>query len=128
LGLAAIVMSLAHWVEFQQPVRYSTWQTVVQQELPYSLLNIQSSFDHVPSYGASLLLTPLKLIERLAALIPPPRRHRDCYYGVLAPNAPRLALARGPSLWALPVDDHSELETNPQAQPAPDYEFDQRVA
>ncbi len=30
--------------------------------------------------SVSLLLTPLELIERLAALIPPPRRHR--YYGV----------------------------------------------
>ena len=34
------------------------------------------------------MLTPLELIERLAALIPPPRRHRYRYYGVLAPNAP----------------------------------------
>ncbi|MBK7675959.1 MAG: transposase [Candidatus Accumulibacter sp.] len=33
------------------------------------------------------MLTPLELIERLAALIPPPRRHRHRYYGVLAPNA-----------------------------------------
>jgi hypothetical protein len=34
------------------------------------------------------MLTPLELIERLAALIPPPRRHRHRYCGVLAPNAP----------------------------------------
>jgi hypothetical protein len=34
------------------------------------------------------MLTPLELIGRLAALIPPPRRHRHRYYGVLAPNAP----------------------------------------
>ena len=34
-----------------------------------------------------MMLTPLELIERLAALIPPPRRHRHRYYGVLAPNA-----------------------------------------
>jgi len=33
---------------------------------------------------------PAFALERLreAALIPPPRRHRDYYYGVLAPNAP----------------------------------------
>jgi hypothetical protein len=36
----------------------------------------------------SLMLTPLELIEPLAALIPPPRRHRHRYYGVLAPNVP----------------------------------------
>jgi hypothetical protein len=35
----------------------------------------------------SLMLTPLELIERVAALIPPPRRHRHRYYGVLASNA-----------------------------------------
>jgi hypothetical protein len=34
------------------------------------------------------MLPPLELIERLAALIPPPRRHRHRYYEVLAPNAP----------------------------------------
>ena len=34
------------------------------------------------------MLTPLELIERLAALTPPPRRYRHRYYGELAPNAP----------------------------------------
>jgi hypothetical protein len=33
------------------------------------------------------------LLDRLAALIPPPRRHR--YLGVLAPNAPLRAAVRG---------------------------------
>ncbi|MCQ1550681.1 MAG: transposase, partial [Candidatus Accumulibacter phosphatis] len=41
-----------------------------------------------PGGRISLMLTPLERIERLAALIPPPRRHRHRYYGVLAPNAP----------------------------------------
>jgi hypothetical protein len=41
-----------------------------------------------PGGSVSLMLTPLELIECLAALIPPPRRHRHRYYGVLAPNAP----------------------------------------
>ncbi|SBT05884.1 hypothetical protein ACCAA_270116 [Candidatus Accumulibacter aalborgensis] len=50
--------------------------------------------------GVSLLLTPLELIERLAALIPPPRRHRHRYYGILAPThryehrSPRLPACR----------------------------------
>jgi hypothetical protein len=40
----------------------------------------------------ALSLTPLELIDHLAALIPPPRLHRHRYHGVLAPNAPlRLA-------------------------------------
>lgn len=34
------------------------------------------------------VLTPLELIDRIAALVPPPRAHRHRYYGVLAPNAP----------------------------------------
>ena len=35
-----------------------------------------------------LVLTPLELIAKIAALIPPPRIHRHRYYGVLAPNSP----------------------------------------
>jgi hypothetical protein len=33
-------------------------------------------------------LTPLELIDRIAALVPPPRTHRHRYFGVLAPNSP----------------------------------------
>ncbi|MDX8400521.1 MAG: transposase [Gallionellaceae bacterium] len=32
------------------------------------------------------VLTPLELIDKIAALIPPPHAHRHRYYGVLAPN------------------------------------------
>jgi len=35
-----------------------------------------------------ITLTPLELIDRLAALVPPPRTHRHRYFGVLAPNSP----------------------------------------
>lgn len=174
-----------------------------------------------PGGSVSLIVTPLELIERLAALIPPPRRHRHRDYGVLAPNAPlraavtalagagaetpivaaapgptptsaspdeaeeplhrraaryawalllariyevfplrcckygsevriiafiteavavrdirahlgeptsppRMAPARGPPLWDIPGAGQGECD--PQAQPAPDYEFDQRIA
>ena len=41
----------------------------------------------------ALSLTPLELIDHLAALIPPPRRHRHRYHGVLAPNSPLRAAA-----------------------------------
>jgi len=37
---------------------------------------------------AELVLTPLELIGRIAALVPPPRTHRHRYFGVLAPNSP----------------------------------------
>ena len=53
-----------------------------------------------PDGRTELRLTPLELIERLAALIPPPRLHRHRYHGVLAPNSPLraqvTALARQP--------------------------------
>ncbi len=35
-----------------------------------------------------ITLTPLDLIDRIAALVPPPRTHRHRYFGVLAPNSP----------------------------------------
>ena len=41
-----------------------------------------------PGGNAPLLLTPLELLDRLAALVPPPRIHRHRYFGVLAPNSP----------------------------------------
>ena len=40
-----------------------------------------------------LHLTPLELIERIVALVPPPRTHRHRYFGVLAPNSPLRAAA-----------------------------------
>ena len=42
-----------------------------------------------PQVNEQLLhLTPLELIDRIAALVPPPRTHRHRYFGVLAPNSP----------------------------------------
>jgi hypothetical protein len=41
-----------------------------------------------PDGRTQLILSPLELIERIAALVPPPRQHRHRYYGVLAPTAP----------------------------------------
>jgi hypothetical protein len=35
-----------------------------------------------------LHLSPLELIARIAALVPPPGTHRHRFYGVLAPNSP----------------------------------------
>jgi hypothetical protein len=41
-----------------------------------------------PDGRTQLILSPLELIGRIAALVPPPRQHRHRYYGVLAPNSP----------------------------------------
>jgi hypothetical protein len=38
--------------------------------------------------SSALTLTPLELLQLLAALIPPPRVHRHRYAGVPAPNSP----------------------------------------
>jgi hypothetical protein len=47
---------------------------------------------HLPKPGpdgrTQLVLSPLELIEHIAARVPPPRQHRHRYFGVLAPNAP----------------------------------------
>ena len=42
----------------------------------------------LPNGCQVLHLTPLELLDKLAKLIPPPRKHRLRYYGVFAPNAP----------------------------------------
>jgi hypothetical protein len=41
-------------------------------------------------------------------------------------SPPRITPARGPPLWEMA--DAGQRGFNPQAQPAPDYEFDQRIA
>lgn len=46
-----------------------------------------------------LVLEPLELLARLAALVPPPRMHLTRYHGVFAPHSRlRAALRRG--AWA----------------------------
>jgi len=68
-----------------------------------------------PDGRTELRLTPLELLDRLAALIPPPRLLRHRYHGVLAPNAPQrpqvTALARPatpPSPALPPVGDPAQ--------------------
>ena len=56
------------------------------------------------------MLTPLELIDRIAALVPPPRTHRHRYFGVLAPNSPLRAAA---TAFATPAQ-----QATVQAEPA----------
>ncbi len=54
----------------------------------------QLSYDHPNrAHGGSgpQILTPFKLLDRLAAVVPPPRVHRHRYFGV---RAPKLTAAR----------------------------------
>jgi hypothetical protein len=64
---------------------------------PYALEHLhQRDAEHLvydiaksrPDGPRALVLTPLELLDQIAALVPPPRVHRHRYYGVLAPNAP----------------------------------------
>jgi Putative transposase len=80
-----------------------------------------------------LYLTPLELIERITALIPPSRTHRHHrYFGVLSEPQKR-SPARGPPLWEDCGDAQQgegtqiEPDWDLAAQPAPDYEVDQRI-
>jgi hypothetical protein len=63
----------------------------------------------------NLVLTPLALNDKIAALIPRPRAHRHRYYGVFAPNSPMraavTALAPMPVIVPLPVEA-TEAETD----------------
>jgi len=63
-----------------------------------------------------LVLTPLELIDKIAALVPPPRAHRHRYYGVLAPNSPMraavTAMAPMPVIVPQPVEA-SEADAPP---------------
>ncbi|MDX2506385.1 MAG: transposase [Gammaproteobacteria bacterium] len=70
-----------------------------------------------------LKLTSLELIDKLAALVPPPRIHRHRYYGVLAPNSPfraSVTAMAGLSLTHGSIEvqssDHKEEETIEQEQ------------
>lgn len=46
--------------------------------------------------AATLVPTPLQLITKIAALLPPPRAHRHRNYGVLAPNPPLRSVVPAP--------------------------------
>jgi len=76
-----------------------------------------------PDGRTELRLTPLELLDRLAALIPPPRLHRLRYHGVLAPNAPQrpqvTAWARPPTPPApapLPAGDPAQCSERSPAR------------
>ena len=62
-----------------------------------------------------LALTPLELIERIAALAPPPRTHRHRYFGVLAPNSPLRAEVTALAARMQPLDN--AVPTQPDSAP-----------
>jgi len=67
-----------------------------------------------PGGSGLQILTPLQLIDRLAALVPPPRVHRHRYYGVLAPNSPLR-----PAVTAMALPAATLAPAAPPGNPAP---------
>ena len=64
-----------------------------------------------------LVLTPLEFLEPIAALIPPPRRHRHRYHGVLAPNSTlrqTVTAYRRDSLDEEPAESHPDRLPDPE--------------
>ena len=57
------------------------------RELDGEHLRYESTKPGPAGTGAALILTPLELLDRIAALVPLPRIHRHRYYGVLARTA-----------------------------------------
>jgi hypothetical protein len=84
-------------------IRIESWDRLALERLvrycarpPVAESRLQSSGDktimyHVPGNGArapsTLVITPFEFLQRLAALIPPPRVHRHHYRGILAPHS-----------------------------------------
>lgn len=66
-----------------------------------------------------LHLTPQKLIDRMAALVPPPRTHRHRYFGVLAPNSPLRAkvTAMAQAQLTQPAASHADPATTGEGAP-----------
>lgn len=80
-------------------------------------------YDHPrpgPGAAGALILTPLELLDRLAALVPPPRVHRHRYFGVLAPNSPlRAAVTALAEPAATAATAPAPNQAPPAAEPAP---------
>jgi len=77
-----------------------------------------------PGGSGPQCLTPLELLDRLAALVPPPRLHRHRYFGVLAPNSPLRPAVTALALAATT----SPPEPNPQPAAEPAYRRAARYA
>jgi len=68
-----------------------------------------------PDGRTDIVLSPLQLLERLVAFVPPPRMHRHRYHGVLAPHAGLraavVAIGRAPA----PTPSRTDSEPAPLA-------------
>ena len=63
----------------------------VRYRLPWAALQ-GHRLEQQQQRSIELRLSASEFLDRVAALIPPPRKHRHRYFGVLAPNSPSRAL------------------------------------
>ena len=69
------------------------------------------------TWGRAISLSPQELLEKLAALVPPPRLNLVRYHGVLAPNAnDRAHIVPGPKVQDQATDSPGNDGTSPPAQ------------
>ena len=78
-----------------------------------------------PGGSRPQLLTQLQLIDRLAAMAPPPRVHRHRYYGVLASNSP---LRYAVTAMASPTATLAPTAPHPNPAPPADEPIHRRAA
>lgn len=71
-----------------------------------------------PGGSSPLVFTPLELLDRIAALVPPPRIHRHRYYGVLAPHSPLRAAVTALAASAATAPAATPNSAEPAAEPA----------
>ena len=65
-----------------------------------------------PGASGVVDLSPFEFLDRLAALIPPPRKHRHRYHGVFAPNHPLR-----PAVTAMAIGNIVAISEKPPTEP-----------
>jgi len=111
----------------------------VRYRLPWAALQ-GHRLEQQKQRSIELRLSASEFLDRVAALIPPPRKHRHRYFGVLAPNSPWRALlvaqagrklgagSKAPWPKTVRTDFGATRAGHPARSPPPEMEFAQRLA
>ena len=111
----------------------------VRYRLPWAALQ-GHRLEQQQQRSIELRLSASEFLDRVAALIPPPRKHRHRYFGVLAPNSPWRALlvaqagrklgagSKAPWPKTVRTDFGATRAGHPARSPPLEMEFAQRLA